>query len=116
MPDAAKSFVTKLEQEQYKMIKDNLGSDRTTRKMQQQLFKDMEKEKVRLREEAHRRTIDSGEEGGKSEEDNVQEDTSDGVDATCRSKTNPNSTVEKEIEVKVDNENDEGNAQEDASD
>ena len=58
---------------------------------------------------------DSGEdkEGSNSEEDNVQEDASDGGDATCHSKTNPNSTGQKEHEVKVDSENDESNVRED---
>ena len=59
-------------------------------------------------------TIDSGKEkkSGNSEEGNVQEDTSDGEDATCRGTTNPNSTGQKEHEV-VNSENDEGNVRED---
>ena len=104
----------KKEQEQKSLI-DDLDSDPTKRKLQLKLFKDHGKEKERLRKEADRRTIDSDEkkEGGNSEEDNVQEDTSDGVDATCRSTTNPNSTGQKEHEVKVNSENDEGNVRED---
>ena len=88
--------------------------DKTKRKEQLKMIKKLGEEIERLRKAADRMTIDSGGEkdGGNSEEDTVQEDTCDGVDATCRSTTNPNSTGQKEHEV-VDSENDESDVRED---
>ena len=104
------------EQEKKRLL-DNLEPqtrDKTKRKEQLKMIKKLEEERECLRKAADRMTIDSGEEkdDGNCEEDNVQEDTSDGGDATCHSTTNPNSTGQKEHEV-VDNENDEGNIRED---
>ena len=89
---------------------DNLDPDPTKRKEQLKMIKKLGEEIERLRKAADRMTTDSDEEeqGGNSEEDIVQEDTSDGVDATCRSTTNPNSTCPREHEV-VDSENAESN-------
>ena len=106
------------QQEQKKnSLLDNLEpqtGDKTKRKEQLKTIKKLEKEIERLRKAADRMTIDSGQEkdGGNSEEGNVQEDTCDGGDATCRSTTNPNSTGQKEHEV-VDSENAESDVRED---
>ena len=104
-------------EQEKKNLLDNLEpqtGDKTKRKKQLKTIEKLEKEIERLRKAANRMAIDSGDkkDGDNSEEGNVQEDTSDGVDATCRSTTNPNSTGQKEHEV-VDSENDEGNVQED---
>ena len=111
-PNAAKSYVTKLTRRNRNWRVKNLDPDPTKRKEQLRIIENRRKEIKHLREDAHRMATDSGEEkeGCNSEEDNVQEDTSDGGDATCI--TNPNSTCPREHEV-VDSENDEGNIRED---
>ena len=113
-PNAAKSYVTKLTRRNRNWRVKNLDPDPTKRKEQLRIIENRRKEIKHLREDAHRMATDSGEEkeGCNSEEDSVQEDTSDGGDATCHSTTNPNSTGQKEHEVKVDCEND-GNIRED---
>ena len=100
-----------------KSLLDNLEpqtGDKTKRKEQLKMIKKLGEEIERLRKAADRMTIDSGEEkdGGNGEEGNVQDDTSDGGDAICRSTTNPNSTGQKEHEV-VDSENAESDVRED---